>query len=170
LKDIPVDRIYSSDLRRAYDTALATAVLKNMPVVKTAGMREIYGGLWEGETFRTLGERYGADFDVWCNDFGNAQCTGGESVRDLQRRIVEELRRMPGENPERRVMVFCHATPIRVFRAYCEGVNAQAMGQIPWASNASVTQAVYENGTFRLCSYGVDHFMGSMVTALPEDV
>ena len=62
LREIPADRIYSSDLMRAYDTACATAKLKNMTVTKTAGMREIYGGQWEGKRFPTLGTQYKEDF------------------------------------------------------------------------------------------------------------
>ena len=170
LKDIPVDRIYSSDLQRAYETAQATAKLKNMPVIKTAALREIHGGKWEGESFPQLHQKFSADFGVWCNDFGNARCTGGESVKELQARIVGEVRRIAEENPGGTVMLFCHATPIRVFRAHCEGAHTAAMGAIPWASNASVTHAEYENGQFRLVAYSIDHFMGSLTTALPEDV
>lgn len=170
LKDIPVDAIYSSDLSRAYETALETARLKNMPVTKTAGMREIYGGQWETVNFPSLRARYAKDFSVWCDDFGNACCTGGESVKQLQTRIVSEVRRIAEENRGKAVMIFCHATPIRVFRAHCDGADTAAMGAIPWASNASVTHVEYENGQFRLVQYSIDHFMGDLVTALPEDV
>ena len=170
LKDLPVDAIYSSDLMRAYETALETAKLKNMQVVKTAGMREIYGGEWERKVFPTLRETHSADFAVWCDDFGNARCTGGESVQELQSRIVNEVRRIAEENPGKAVMIFCHATPIRVFRAHCDGASPEAMGTIPWATNASVTHAEYEDGQFRLVAYSIDHFLGSLVTALPEDV
>ena len=170
LKEIPVDRIYSSDLQRAYETALATAKLKNMPVTKTAGLREIYGGKWEGESFPRLHQKFSRDFGVWCNDFGNARCTGGESVKELQSRIVTQVQRIAEDNAGGTVMLFCHATPIRVFRAHCEGAAADAMGAIPWASNASVTHAEYENGQFRLIAYSIDHFMGELTTALPDDV
>ena len=44
------------------------------------------------------------------------------------------------------------------------------MQQIPWATNASVTHAEYEKGTFHLIAYSTDHFMGKLKTALPEDV
>lgn len=47
LKGIPADHIYSSDLTRAYETACTTAKVKNMPVIKSTGLREINGGQWE---------------------------------------------------------------------------------------------------------------------------
>lgn len=165
LKDIHLDTIYSSDLQRAYHTALATASLKDMPVIKTAQMREIFGGKWETENFSQLHVLYPEDFGTWCNDFANCRCTGGESVQELQTRIVDEVRRIAEENPGKAVAIFCHATPIRVFRAYCEN-----NWDVPYASNASVTHAEYEDGQFKLIEYSIDHFMGNLVTALPDDV
>ena len=170
LKDIPIDAIYSSDLQRAYNTALATARVKGLPVTKTAQMREVFGGKWEGECFSELHKLYPEDFGCWCTDFGTCRCTVGESVWELQCRIVGEVRRIAEENPGKAVAIFCHATPIRVFRAHCDGADTQTMGAIPWASNASTTVAEYENGEFKLVQYSIDHYMGDLVTALPDDV
>lgn len=165
LKDIPLDRIYSSDLQRAYDTACVTARMKNMTVTKTKKMREINGGAWEEETFSQLHVKFPEDYAVWCEDFKNCRCTGGESVLEMQNRIVDEIRRIAEENPGKAVAIFCHATPIRAFRIYCEGDwNA------PYPTNASVTHAEYEDGKFRLIEYSIDHFMGDLITALPSNV
>lgn len=165
LKNIHLDAIYSSDLQRAYNTACATAKLKNMPVIKTEKMREIYGGQWETVKFPELHDRFPEDFGTWHNDFRNCRCTGGESVLEMQARIVAEVRRIAEENPGKAVAIFCHATPIRVFRIHCEGD-----WNTPYPSNASTTVAEYENGAFKLLQYSVDHYMGDLVTALPEDV
>ena len=165
LKDIHLDRIYSSDLQRAYDTACATAERKNMPVTKTAKMREVFGGQWEEVTFSQLHALYPEDFGTWCNDFSNCRCTGGESILELQERIVTEVRRIAEENPGKSVAIFCHATPIRVFAIHC--TNDWNVG---YASNASTTIAEYENGAFKLVQYSIDHYMGDLVTALPDDV
>lgn len=165
LKDIPLDAIYSSDLQRAYNTACATAELKGIPVIKTAQMREVYGGAWEEVSFGDLHKLYPEDFGVWCNDFKNCRCTDGESVMELQQRIVAEVRRIAEENPGKSVAIFCHATPIRVFAIHCE-----KNWEIGYASNASTTVAEYEDGEFKLLQYSIDHYMGDLVTALPDDV
>ena len=165
LKDVPIDAVYSSDLQRAYNTARATAEAKGLPITKTPQMREVFGGAWEEVCFSDLHKLYPQDFDVWCNDFKNCRCTDGESVLELQQRIVAEVRRIAEENPGRSVAIFCHATPIRVFAIHCTG--DWNMG---YASNASTTVAEYENGEFKLVQYSVDHYMGDLVTALPEDL
>lgn len=169
LKDIPAHRIYSSDLRRAYDTALATAKWKNMPVIKSQQMREVLGGQWEQMPFPVLEKTFPQDYDRWSNDFGNARCTGGESVLELQARIVGEVTRIAQENLGHTVMIFCHATPIRVFRAHCEGVSPDQMGNVPWATNSSVSRVEYENGRFRLLEYGINHFLGDQITQQPNE-
>lgn len=165
LEDIPIDAIYSSDLQRAYLTACATAKRKNMPVIKTKNMREIYGGAWETVEFSRLITEFPEDFSTWHHDFKNCRCTGGESVLEMQSRIVAEVKRIAEENPGKAVAIFCHATPIRVFRIHCEGD-----WNTPYPSNASTTVAEYENGAFKLVQYSVDHYMGDLVTALPDDV
>ena len=165
LKNIHLDAIYSSDLQRAYNTACATAKQKNMPVTKTMKMREIFGGKWETVVFSQLHRDFPEDFDTWCNDFKNCRCTGGESVLEMQSRIVAEVRRIAEENPGKSVAIFCHATPIRVFNIHCtEDWDA------PYPSNASTTVAEYENGKFKLVAYSIDHYMGDLITALPDDV
>lgn len=166
LKDIPVDRIYSSDLQRAYHTGCATARLKGMEITKTARMREIFAGDWEKVSFDDLVEHDGEAYGVWCRDIGNARCTNGESVMELQSRIVAELQRIAEENPGKTVMIFTHATPIRVFKAWCDGSAFGEIKDIPWATNASVTTAEYEDGKFTMLDYSIDHFMGEFVTAL----
>lgn len=165
LKNIHLDAIYSSDLQRAYNTACATAAVKNMSVTKSTQLREIFGGQWETVKFPQLHAQFPEDFGTWCNDFKNCRCTGGESVLEMQSRIVAEIARIAEENPGKSVAVFFHATPIRVFRIHCDGDwNA------PYPSNASTTVAEYENGEFKLIEYSIDHYMGDLVTALPDDV
>ena len=43
--------IYSSDLRRAWDTALAIAERHSVPVCREPGLREMDFGSWEGLTY-----------------------------------------------------------------------------------------------------------------------
>lgn len=171
LKDIPVDVIYSSDLQRAYHTGCPTAQRKGMEIHTSPALREIFAGAWEAEKFTDLLVKYPEEYgNVWRFDIGNARCTGGESALELQSRVIGELRRIAEENPGKSVMVFTHATPIRVFKAHCDGLAPQEIASIPWATNASVTTAEYENGEFTLLSYSVDHFMGDCVTSLGANV
>ena len=166
LSTVPIDVIYTSDLSRAYHTACETAEGQGLKVIKNQNLREIDAGAWDFRTFDDLIENDPA-FAVWRSNVGRACPTGGESTLALQARIVGELTRYAELHDGKTVAVFTHGTPIRTFAAYCEGKDVDGIGDIPWASNASVTHAVYENGAFRLIEYSRDDFMGDMVTALP---
>ncbi len=170
LKDIHTDKIYSSDLIRAYNTALHTAKIKSMSIIKDSNLREINAGDWENVTFDELMERYHDSFVLWRTNVGRSAPDNGESVLDLQIRIIAELKKLAEENKGKTIFIFTHATPIRTFKAYCDKCTPDEIKDIPWASNASVTKAEYEDGEFNLISYGEDSFMGDMVTALPSNV
>ena len=164
------DVIYASDLSRAYDTASCTAEAFDMPIIKDLQLREIDTGLWEGVSFTTLAERYPDSYGVWLRDIGYARCDGGESVEELQQRVVLAVTRIAKKHENSVVFLFTHATPIRVFAAHCLKKTLGEIHTIPWVANASVTKAVYEKGTFRLDEYGRFDFMKGEATELPANV
>ncbi|MBQ8686071.1 MAG: histidine phosphatase family protein [Clostridia bacterium] len=170
LQTVNADVIYASDLQRAYHTAQATAKRLGLPVVKDERLREIYCGEWENKSFSYLQEAYKESYGVWCNNVGLSQTDGGESVEELQARIVAALQEIAEKNSGKTVLVFTHATPIRCFAGYCEKKSLAALKEIPWASNASVTHAVYREGEFTLVEYSKDDFLGEMKTELPANV
>ena len=170
LKDIHADVIYASDLSRAYSTALHTADLKNMQIIKNKNLREIYAGEWEGKLFDNLEKEYPQTYYIWRNDIGNARPDGGEAVLDLQKRIAHEITKIAKDNMGKTVFIFTHATPIRTFKAFCDKKSIDEMKAIPWASNASVTRAEYSDGSFVITDYSIDGFLSDMKTVFPSNV
>ncbi len=170
LKDIHTDAIYASDLLRAYNTAKHTADLKGMDIIKDEKLREIYAGEWENILFNDLEVEYPQSYHIWRNDVGNARPDGGESVAELQKRIADELTEIAVENKGKTVFIFTHATPIRTFKAFCDNKSLDEIKDIPWASNASVTRAEYENGSFKVTDYSIDEFLDESKTVLPPNV
>ena len=170
LKDIDADVIYSSDLKRAYSTALHTAKMKKLDIVKSKNLREIYAGEWENGLFCDLEKNFKESYKVWLGNIGRTKCDGGESVEELQLRIVDEITRIAEENEGNTVLIFTHATPIRVFKGFCDGCSLDEIKDIPWATNASVTHARYDGGRFEILEYGIDYFQGKDKTVLPGNV
>lgn len=170
LKDVSVDKIYSSDLKRAYNTACHTSRLKGMDIEKNKNLREIFGGEWEKRTFDDLEKDYPEEYDVWLSDIGVSRCTNGESVAELQTRFVSEVEKITKENVGKTIFIFSHATPIRVLCAAWNKKNLHEIKDIPWASNASVTIAEYKNGIFSIIEYGKNDFLGDINTELPDNV
>ena len=94
LKAYKIDKIYSSDLKRAYDTALPTAKSKGIKIQTSKNLREIYAGKWEGMSFNNIQNEYPDTYSVWRNDIGKAVCDGGESVKELKERVEKEVSRI----------------------------------------------------------------------------
>ena len=164
------DRIYSSDLLRAYQTAQPTAEGLSLPIETSKQLREIFAGDWESVLFDDLHTRFSEDFHTWLTDIGNSRPTGGESVRELYTRVTKELVRIAKESEGARVMVFLHATPIRALGAVYAGLGLDGMKNQPWPTNASCTHLVFENDTFTLIEYSRDDYLGALVTAIPANV
>lgn len=164
LKNRKIDKIYSSDLLRAYNTSLPLSKALGLEVIKTEGMREIFAGDWEGQSVSTLTSKFAENFNTWMYNIGLSRPQNGESVLELQARIKNELTRLALENDGKTIAVFTHATPIRVLFAAIRGAKPEEIKDIPWASNASVSEVVFDNGVFSELAYSIDDFMGDMVT------
>ncbi len=169
LKEIPVDKIYASDLLRAYQTALPTAKMHGLEIHQDSAFREIFAGEWENKTFSALITDYPQSFGLWRENIGRARPDGGESVVQLKERLTERIETLVRENEGRTLFIFTHATPIRVLKTVWDGLDLEEMKNIPFVPNASVTYAEYFDGTFRITDYGLDSFLGNMVTSLPPN-
>lgn len=170
LSTIHVDAIYASDLPRAYRTSLPTAARLGLEVIQTKGLREIDAGTWDGRAFDDLLAN-DPNYPTWISNIGHARPTDGESVTELQARVLAELTAIAERHEGQTVFVFTHATPIRTFAAHCAGKTADTMHEIPWMSNASVTHATYERESreFTMIEYDKHDFMGDLVTVLAKN-
>ena len=170
LEDIRPDVIYSSDLTRAYQTAEPTAEFFGLPIIKEPRLREIFAGEWEDVPFLTIAEKYPESFRTWRDDIGYACPDGGESVMDLQKRVVQVVTEIAKKHPDQTVFIFTHATSLRVFAAHVMNKTRGEVKDVPWAPNASVSKVVYDGEKFSLVEYGRDDFMGEIGTRLPPDI
>lgn len=170
IQNYTIDKIYASDLKRAFKTAQAVGKKLNMEVVPCQDLREIYAGAWEGLPFETLQRDYKEAYGLWMSDIGNSVCTEGESVKELGDRILHVLTKIAEENPGKTVLVGIHATPIRVMQCLLSNLPLSAMQEIPWVSNASVTEVAYEDGNWELVNIGYDAHLFDLKTHLPDNV
>ena len=165
-----VDKIYSSDLRRAYKTALCVAELFEYPVIPCERLREIRAGKWEGVKFSDIRSLYPDEYDVWMNHIGRAACVGGESVKELGERIMSALLEIAIENDGKTVVIGTHATPVRAVQAFIEKGSFDEMEHFPWVSNASVTVIEYREGKWKMIEAGADAHLSELKTVLPKKI
>ena len=171
VRTYPVDGVYASDLQRAFHTGKAVADRLGLEVMPHKGLREIFAGQWEGQLFTYLLETYPKSFaQVWRYDVGNSVCDGGESVAQLMERVSAAVREIAEANPGKTLVIATHATPIRCMECICQGKTLAQMKEIPWVTNASVTEIHYENGVFTEAVSSYDQHLAGMISALPGNV
>jgi 2,3-bisphosphoglycerate-dependent phosphoglycerate mutase len=136
--------VYSSDLVRAFDTALAVAErLEGCPPVQIdPGLREIDVGELSGKDTPQLRLEH-ADYlaalraDPWAT-----RRPGGESMKDLYLRAGASFQVMRERHPGERVLVFTHGGVVRV----AVGLALGGVPQNAWArlsvTNTSVTRVL----------------------------
>ena len=165
-----VDKIYASDLKRAYKTAMCLAEILDMEVIKDKNLREIHAGKWEGMKFDELIAVYPEEYNVWLNHIGQTKCDGGESVSQLAERIMGTLTKIARENKGKTVAIATHATPIRAAQSIIESGTTEEMENIPWVSNASVTVFEYDNNVWKTVMVSYDSHLAELKTSFPSNV
>lgn len=165
-----VDKIYSSDLLRAYNTAKAVSNKVDIEIIKDKRLREIYAGDWENKSFDNLMQEYPEEYKMWRNDIGKAVCTNGESPKELLERVLPAVVEIAKKNDGKTVLIAAHATVIRTLETVWRGIDILDMQKIPWVSNASVSVVEYLNGDWSIKLSGEDSFLGELVSTLPPNV
>lgn len=162
-----VDKIYSSDLQRAYKTALCIADILNLEVIPEQNLREINGGNWEGVKFDDLVYEYADEYSMWLNHIGHSGCVGGETVKQLGDRIMNALTRIAQDNEGKTIVIATHGTPIRAAQSIIRSGTLDEMENIPWVSNASVTIFEYNNNIWKEVVTSEDTHLAQLKTVLP---
>lgn len=147
----PADVALSSPLVRVQQTARHTTDRRGMELIIDPGLIEINGGIWEGHPNRLCQEKYPVAWNLWANDIYHSICPGGESLIDLIERIEPAFRRIADTYNGKNVLLFTHATPIRVMTTHWKGLPWRKVNEQAWANNASVTVVRYEDdGSYTL--------------------
>ncbi|UCD55420.1 MAG: histidine phosphatase family protein [Candidatus Omnitrophota bacterium] len=112
LKDIKIDTIYSSDLKRAFQTA--KIAFPKRAILKKKGLREINFGRFSGLTFEEADKLYPKFYGTWLNNPIKAKIPNGENFSDFAERIERCFNAISRQNSKKTVALFTHGGPIRI--------------------------------------------------------
>lgn len=161
LKNFKIDRIYSSDLQRAYNTVLPIAKALGAEINTTKDIREIYGGKWQGIHYDLLDDMFPEDREIYKTGKACSRCTGGESFGELYDRSVAGFLKIARENDGKTVLVGTHATPIRALICYSLGKSADELRTVEGVVNTSIHIFDVENDIVTLVRDNIgDHLVG----------
>lgn len=143
-----LDRVISSDLRRAFETAAPVARLTGAPHETTASLRERSFGDWEGANYIEVMARLAPTRETaWMN----VRPPGGESYDDIWRRVLPVAESLLAS--EGQTMVVSHGGTSSVLLAQLVHGTHDTARAFRFA-NASVTLLERRpEGLFRLVKY-----------------
>ena len=119
-----VAAIYSSDLRRARDTARIVADRLGLDVTEDRALREIDVGSWSGLTREEVGERFPDGFARWlAGEIGH----DGETRDELAQRVVPAVESIAHEHAGESVLVVTHGGVIRALRRHAAGDPGESL-------------------------------------------
>jgi probable phosphoglycerate mutase len=125
LADTPHDALCTSPLERARETALAIATRGGPAAEVRDALGEIRFGEWTGRRFAEL-ER-DTVFQRFNRDRLATRIPGGESMLEVQARIVRELEALAWRHPGGRVAVVSHGDVIKAAIAHVLGMSLDAI-------------------------------------------
>ncbi len=104
--------IYSSDLKRAHETALILAARIQCSVIVDPRLREIHQGEWEGMQFSEVVARFPAHLTQRQEQPLHARPPGGESVLEVAQRIATAANEIASRHSGQRVLLVSHGLAI----------------------------------------------------------
>ena len=156
LKAYKVDVIYSSPLSRACNTVKGVADELNLPINTENELMEFNFGKWEGLTHEEIKNNFDDGYSKWARDPGVFIPDGGESMAQLQTRVVEKLKEIGKKEDGKTVLIGSHSSVIRALQCYIQGLPLTKMKNTPWVVNGSIAEINFDGEDFYIVKYGVD--------------
>jgi probable phosphoglycerate mutase len=144
VKELGIDVVVASPLRRTRETAEVVAGALGLPVELDDDLVELDFGDLEGLTAEEARQRHPLATRRFATDV-RAKAPGGESVADVSARVARARRRLLERHAGRTVLVVSHVTPIKLLLAAGLGADdavvhrvfleAASLSTVAWSSD-----------------------------------
>ena len=139
-----VHAIYSSDLKRAWATALAISAYHGLYVVAELGLREMDFGMWEGLTYAEIQGRFPEEMVRWEDDPLVKAPPGGESFGQVVTRITEALREIVRRHQGATVLIVAHSGSLQALLCVALGIDPPVRGRFR-LDPASISELLFQD-------------------------
>jgi broad specificity phosphatase PhoE len=148
LVDVPLAAVYSSPLRRAFETAEIAAAPHGLSPLPLDALREVDVGSWQGLTRSEIEARFPDQFARW-RDYGSGW-EDGESYEEMGRRVIGALLELAATHEGEGILVVSHGGPVRAAYAFAAGItHDEARRREPVVANAFVAEFAVRDGLLR---------------------
>ncbi len=124
------ERLYSSPLKRAWETITPTARKLGLDTVISDGFAEMDFGEWEGLGWKEI-EQQDPDFwHSWLDNPWKIPPPGGETLKELQDRVISSLNEILINHPGEKILIATHGGPIRTVLGYALALEPSAFWSV----------------------------------------
>jgi phosphoserine phosphatase len=147
LKNEKIDVVFSSPLKRAYQTAKMIANIHDKDVCINKEFLEINFGLWEGLNFQEIGERYPEIIKIWRATPHLAEIPNAESLISLKERSMKKLNEILKEHENKNIAIVSHGITCKVLISAIMGIDLCNLHKIR-QDNTALNIFEYRNNNF----------------------
>ena len=115
--------VYSSDLIRAYETAVILAEPHGLQVHKRPNLREINFGKWEGLTYKEIIDQFGESARKWWDNPSITRIPGGEKLTEVAERCYRALKLIVEDHQGQELLLVAHGGTIRCLVSSVLGID-----------------------------------------------
>jgi len=144
---VPFAAVYSSPLERALETASPIAERHGIPLCPLAGLIETDCGEWTGAFLEELSHT-----DLWRRIQSAPSCArlpGGESLAEVQARMVASVDEIRATHSGQRVVLVSHSDPIKSVLAFHMGLHLDMFQRLT-IDPASISELEFGSAQTRL--------------------
>ena len=161
LRNLKLTAAWTSDLTRASETAALILKGKAVRAVATPLLRELSFGLWEGRTWKDVGDEDPESLSQWLTVDPNYQPPEGETVNQLLDRVQAFIEQARVATPEGTILVVAHGGTIRALALQLTGLPIQYFRTFESVGSASVSIVTSDDGGGQIELWNdVSHYRG----------
>lgn len=148
LKNIEFNKVYTSKMKRAIETADIILQDRNHEIIKDNRLNEMSMGDFEGKDHKELEKLYPQEWKAWCEDWRECSPPKGESYREFYLRVKEFIEDVLKEDVEN-ILIIAHGGVIKSIYTYILGEDFDIFWKVS-SRNGELSLIKYEYGNLYL--------------------
>ncbi len=156
-----ISAVYTSPLKRTYETARVVAQKLNVELLEEERVIEIDHGVWSGLLVEEVKERFSEDFRRWIEEPHSVEFPEGETLKDVYGRVKSFIEDISSKHKGETVAVVSHTVPIRCM--YCALLDIDLSKFWSFGcDNASISRVIIEEDRATIQALNITCHLGEL--------
>ncbi|KPU28131.1 phosphoglycerate mutase [Caloranaerobacter sp. TR13] len=138
-----IDVIYTSDLKRSYQTAKIISDIIKTNIIIDKNLREICFGNWQGLTLTQIKKDFNKEYIIWRTKPHKFSLPGAEKLIEVQERMKKVINKVLHSNYQN-ILIVSHSTAIKALILGILDIDLAKFNNIK-IDNTSITIIEYHN-------------------------